>query len=188
MRVVFLGPPGAGKGTQAKLLAEDGGVPHLSTGDMLRAAKSAGTPVGMQAKEFMDRGVLAPDEVVDAIVSERLEQADARNGFILDGYPRTLAQAHTLGRLLADNAMPLTAVLSLDVDDEVLVARISARGEGRADDAPEVIQTRLDVYRENTAPLIHHYGAQGLLRRIDGNQTIDEVHEAVRAAMESQTA
>ena len=155
---------------------------------MLRAAIGAGNEVGQRAKAIMEAGALVPDEVVDAIVAERLRQADARNGFILDGYPRTLAQAHTLSRLLADNAMPLTAVLSLDVDDEVLVARIGARGEGRADDAPEVIQTRLDVYRKNTAPLIQHYGAQGLLRRIDGNQTIDAVHEAVRAAMESQTA
>ena len=188
MRIVFLGPPGAGKGTQAKRLADDRGLLHLSTGDMFREATAQNTPVGQQAKGYMERGELVPDEVVDALVKERLEQPDAARGFILDGYPRTLAQAHALSRLLAELDTPLTAVLSLDVADRVLVARITARAEGRADDLPEVILRRLEVYRDETEPLIAHYGAQGLLRRIDGGQTIDEVYAAVCAAMENQVA
>ena len=188
MRIVLLGPPGSGKGTQAAELVDRLKLTHLSTGDMLRAAIDQGTPVGLQAKVFMDRGDLAPDEMMDTIVAERLSQPDAKNGFILDGYPRTLAQATALSKLLADTAMPLNAVLLLEVPDDVLIARITSRGEGRADDAPDVIQVRLNNYRENTAPLIQHYGAQGLLRRIEGNQSIDEVYKAVGEATEGQPA
>jgi len=188
MRLVFLGPPGAGKGTQAERLAGARGVLHLSTGDMFREATASNSPVGLTAKAYMERGDLVPDEVVDALVKERLCQADAEGGFVLDGYPRTLAQAHALARLMAERKTPLTAVLSLDVADDVLVARLVARGQGRADDQPGVIRKRLEVYREETAPLIQHYGAQGLLRRINGDQAIDAVFDDVCAAVEDRTA
>ncbi|MHC4450235.1 MAG: adenylate kinase, partial [Planctomycetota bacterium] len=138
MRLVFLGPPGAGKGTQAQLLAEKQGLLHLSTGDMFRGAISRGTPTGLQAKSFMDRGQLVPDSVVDALVDERLKEQDARGGFLLDGYPRNLTQAEALEAMLATRGTPLTAVLYLDVADEILIARIAKRGQdsggARADD------------------------------------------------------
>lgn len=188
MRIVFLGPPGAGKGTQAVRLADEKGILHLSTGDMFRSAIAAETPVGLQAKAFMDRGELVPDEVVDALVAERLHEPDAVSGFILDGYPRTLSQAHALSRLLAEIGAPLTHVLYLDVEDAVLVARIAGRAEGRADDAREVVEKRLEVYREQTAPLVAHYGAQGYLRRIDGDQSIDAVYADVVASLEDPAA
>ncbi|MGH7161905.1 MAG: adenylate kinase [Planctomycetota bacterium] len=212
MRVVFLGPPGAGKGTQAKRLAERRGVPHLSTGDMLRGAVAEATPTGRQAKGHLDRGELVPDAVVDALVRERLAHGEVRRAFLLDGYPRNLAQARALSRVLADLAAPLSAVLYLEVDDEVLVPRSTGRRScpkcgavyhlvakpprkpgtcdacgaavvQRSDDREEVVRGRLRVYREETAPLVDHYGAQGLLRRVDGSRSMDEVARAVEQAV-----
>ena len=188
MRIVFLGPPGSGKGTQAAVLAERHGVPHLSTGDMLRSAVARGTPTGLRAKPLMEKGGLVPDEIVDALVEERLKEEDAGNGFLLDGYPRNLAQAEALSRLLEQLGRPLTAVVYLDVDDETLVIRISGRGGARPDDHEDVVRERLRVYREQTMPLIDHYAARDQLKRIDGRDTIEEVREAVRAAVEGNGA
>ena len=181
MRLILLGPPGAGKGTQAQRLVEKYGIVQLSTGDMLRAAVAAGTPVGLKAKEIMARGELVPDEVVVAIVADRIEQRDARNGFILDGFPRTTAQAEALERMLEKKDMTLDAVIELKVDEGILLERVQrrvtqmlARGEQvRADDNPEALKKRLDAYRAQTAPLVQYYGRTGLLRTIDGMAPIE---------------
>lgn len=183
MRVVFLGPPGSGKGTQAAAVAQARGVAHLSTGDMLRSARARGTPTGLLARGYMDRGELVPDEVVDALVGERLRELGNGAGFLLDGYPRNRSQAEALGRLLDGRGTALEAVLYLDVDDETIVARIRGRGEGRADDREEVVRERLRVYHAATAPLVEHYRRLGLLRRIDGKGTIADVRRAVFTAL-----
>jgi adenylate kinase len=183
MRLILLGPPGAGKGTQAQRLVEKYGIVQLSTGDMLRAAVAAGTPVGLKAKEIMARGELVPDEVVVAIVADRIEQRDARNGFILDGFPRTTAQAEALERMLARKGQALDAVIELKVDEDILlervqrrVAQMQARGEPvRADDNPEALKKRLDAYRAQTAPLVSYYRGTGLLRTVDGMAAIEDV-------------
>ena len=184
MRLVFLGPPGAGKGTQAKLLAEREGLLHLSTGDMFRSAIARGTPTGLQAKSFMDKGQLVPDTVVDALVEERLKEKDSQGGFLLDGYPRNLTQAEALEGMLATRGTPLDAVLYFEVPDAVLVERIVNRGlqsgGARPDDTAEVAAERLRVYHEHTAPLVEYYANAGLLRRIDGTRTIEEVQQAIR--------
>jgi len=187
MRLILLGPPGAGKGTQAQRLVEKYGIVQLSTGDMLRAAVAAGTPVGLKAKEIMARGELVPDEVVVAIVADRIEQRDARNGFILDGFPRTTAQAEALERMLEKKDMTLDAVIELKVDEGILLERVQrrvtqmlARGEQvRADDNPEALKKRLDAYRAQTAPLVQYYGRTGLLRTIDGMAPIEDVTVAI---------
>lgn len=187
MRLILLGPPGAGKGTQAQRLVEKYGIVQLSTGDMLRAAVAAGTPVGLKAKEIMARGELVPDEVVVAIVADRIEQRDARNGFILDGFPRTTAQAEALERMLEKKDMTLDAVIELKVDEGILLDRVQrrvtqmlARGEQvRADDNPEALKKRLDAYRAQTAPLVQYYGRSGLLRTIDGMAPIEDVTVAI---------
>jgi len=184
LRLVFLGPPGAGKGTQAKFLAEAKDLLHLSTGDMFRSAIARGTPTGLQAKSFMDKGQLVPDEVVDALVDERLKELDARKGFLLDGYPRNLSQVEALASMLAARGTPLTDVVYLDVPDDVLIERIRGRaaasGGARADDTEDVARERLRVYHEHTAPLVEHYERAGMLRRIDGNRSIEEVRIAVQ--------
>ena len=194
MRLVFLGPPGAGKGTQAKLLAESHSLLHLSTGDMFRSAIARGTPTGLKAKSYMDQGQLVPDDVVDALVDERLKDEDARSGFLLDGYPRNLTQVTALDGILATRGTPIDAVIYLDVPDEVLIERIRGRaasavggaGEGaRVDDSEEVARERLRVYHQHTAPLVDHYEAAGLLRRIDGTADIEGVRGAVDSALES---
>jgi adenylate kinase len=187
MRLILLGPPGAGKGTQAKNLVDKHGIIQLSTGDLLRAAAAAGTPVGLRAKETMARGELVPDDVVVAIVADRIAQPDAKNGFILDGFPRTVPQAEALDRMLHQKRLDLDAVIELRVDEEALLKRIqsrvaemTARGEPvRADDTPEALHKRLEAYRVQTAPLIAFYADKGTLRTVDGMAGIADVAEAI---------
>jgi adenylate kinase len=191
MRVVLLGPPGAGKGTQAKELVSKYGIVQLSTGDMLRAAVAAGTPVGLKAKDIMARGELVPDEVVVAIVSDRIDQPDARRGFILDGFPRTVPQAEALDRMLAKKGLRLDAVVELKVDPDILIRRIEHRVEQtklrgetlRADDNPEVLKQRLAAYQAQTAPLVEYYRRQGALRTVDGMASIEDVGAAIGRAL-----
>jgi adenylate kinase len=191
MRIVLLGPPGAGKGTQAKELVSKYGIVQLSTGDMLRAAVSAGTPVGLKAKDIMARGDLCPDEVVVQIVADRIEQPDARNGFILDGFPRTVPQAEALDRMLAKKKLRLDAVIELKVDPDILVRRIESRIEQmklrgeplRADDNPEVLKQRLTAYGVQTAPLVTYYKGRGALRTVDGMASISDVSAAINRAL-----
>jgi adenylate kinase len=191
MRLILLGPPGAGKGTQAQRLVEKHGIVQLSTGEMLRAAVKAGTPVGLKAKDIMARGDLVPDEVVVGIVSDRIDQQDAKNGFILDGFPRTVPQAEALDRMLAAKGLDLEAVIELKVDEQALLDRIAtrigqmrARGEKvRPDDNPESLKTRLHAYRVQTAPLLDYYGKKGLLRSVDGMAPIDAVAAAIDRAL-----
>lgn len=191
MRLILLGPPGAGKGTQAQRLVAKHGIVQLSTGDMLRAAVAAGTPVGQRAKDIMARGELVPDEVVVAIIEDRIEQPDARKGFILDGFPRTVAQAEALERLLERKGLKLDAVIELKVDDgallkriETRVAQMQARGETvRPDDNPEALKKRLDAYHAQTAPLSAHYRSKGMLKVTDGMASIDEVTQAIDALL-----
>jgi adenylate kinase len=187
MRLVLLGPPGAGKGTQGDRLIERHGIVRLSTGDMLRAAVKAETPVGLKAKDIMARGELVSDEIVIGIIDDRLKESDVQNGFILDGFPRTVAQAEALDRLLAAKGIKLDAVVELKVDEGILLQRIetriaemTARGEAiRADDNPESLKKRLDAYRVQTAPLSAYYAKKGTLQEIDGMVSIDAVTAAI---------
>lgn len=188
MRLILLGPPGAGKGTQAQLLIEAYGIPQLSTGDILRGAIAAGTPLGLTAKSVMDRGDLVSDDIVNGIVSQRLDQDDCKSGFILDGFPRTIPQAEALHAMLAEKGMALDAVVALEADEETLVERVVNRGKlsggARADDTEEVIRNRLKVYNEQTAPLVTFYENKGVLKRVDGLQSIENVAAAIKAAIE----
>lgn len=185
MRLVLLGPPGSGKGTQAARLKETLQVPHISTGDLLRAEVAAGTPLGLQAKEVMARGELVSDDILLGMLRSRLGQPDAAKGFILDGYPRNLAQADALTRLLAEIEQPLDAVVQLDVATELLVERIAgrAKAEGREDDNPESVRKRLQVYNDSTAPVIGFYAQRGTLARVDGVGSLDEVLERITRAI-----
>ncbi len=183
MILIFLGPPGAGKGTQAKRIAATYKIPQLSTGDMLRAAVAAGTPVGKQAKKVIDAGQLVSDEIVAGIVADRIDETDCEKGFLLDGFPRTLAQAEMLDKILQDRDRSLTTVLLLKVDEDALLARLRNRieetmkagGEVRSDDNVETFTKRLRVYKEQTAPLIPFYEEKGVLRVVDGMGSIDAV-------------
>ncbi len=182
-RLILLGPPGAGKGTQAERLVAAYGIPQLSTGDMLRAAVAAGTETGLKAKAVMDAGELVSDIIVNAIVAERLSHADCKEGFILDGYPRTLAQADAIGEMLQSMNRPLDLVIELVVDDKALVGRIMKRAEEtaakglpvRKDDNPAVFEERLREYYKKTAPLTGYYYAKGMLRVVDGMASMDNV-------------
>jgi adenylate kinase len=184
-RILLLGAPGAGKGTQAATLVDRLGVPHISTGDMLRAAVSAGTPVGLQAKAVMDSGELVSDEIVIGIAEERLSEADAKQGFILDGFPRTLAQAKALDELLAKLGTPLEGCIALSVDEEAVVKRLLKRAEleGRSDDNEETIRERMRVYNDQTAPLLEFYGGKGLVVDIPGMGSVEDVSRAIEEAL-----
>ena len=215
MRVAFLGPPGAGKGTQARDLAGQWSVPHIATGDMLREAVAAGTPLGREARTYMDRGALVPDAVIIGMIAERLRQRDARSGFLLDGFPRTIPQAEGLERLLKELGQPLGRVIYFDVAEPELIRRLTGRrvcsrcghsfhavsnpprqadvcdacgGElvQRADDSEATVRKRLTVYRTETAPLLDWYAGKGLLAKVKGEGTIDDVTGRVRAAAEAR--
>ncbi len=212
LNLILLGPPGAGKGTQAERLVEDFDLPYYATGDILRRAVKDGTELGREAKQFMDRGDLVPDELICAVIVERIDSAEALDGFLLDGFPRTLPQAEALEQALEPLGRRLTAVLDVDVDDAEVVRRLSGRRvceknghpyhvdfdppknpgfcdqDGspliqRDDDREETIKHRLEVFHDQTEPLVEHYEAKGLLRRFDGSRSPDEVHAHIRATL-----
>ena len=188
MNLILFGPPGAGKGTQAKILQDEWSLPQLSTGDMLRAAIAAGTELGKRCKAIMDRGDLVPDEVVVGIIAERLDKPDCAKGAVFDGFPRTIAQAQALDRMLAGRGSRIDAVIELKVDDEAMVGRMETRvkenpGSARADDNAETMRNRLGVYHKNTAPLLDYYRAQGKLASVDGMAPILKVAAAIRSAL-----
>jgi adenylate kinase len=191
VRLILLGPPGAGKGTQATRLVEKYGIPQLSTGDMLRAAVAAGTPVGLKAKAVMESGGLVSDEIVVGIIRDRIAEADAKKGFILDGFPRTVAQAEALDAMLKSEGLKLDAVIELVVDQSKLVARIvnraaEAKAAGqpvRKDDDPEVFKTRLEAYNRDTAVVAPYYEKGGKLTKIDGMQSVDAVSAAIAGVL-----
>lgn len=215
MNILFMGPPGAGKGTQAEKVTETFGIPHISTGDAFRLAMKEGTPLGRKAKEYVDQGLLVPDDVTNGIVRERLRQDDCQNGFLLDGYPRTIPQAEALDGMLAEMGKRLEHVINLKVDRSLLLARLTGRRickacgatyhmvfhppkrEGvcdkcagelfqRSDDTEEKVGTRLDEYTNKTAPLLDYYREKGLLREVDGEQDIDRVTAAIAAILRRQ--
>lgn len=206
MNLVLLGAPGAGKGTQSQFLIDEFGIPHISTGDILRAAVKNGTPLGVKAKSYMDAGELVPDDLIIDLMKERLAESDAANGFILDGFPRTTTQAAALDTALAADGRRIDHAIAVIVPDDVIVERLSSRrvcrlcgytgtaqdtvcpqcgGEmyQRDDDKPETIQNRLSVYEKSTAPLINYYAGAGVLDEIDGNRPVDEVYADVKAAI-----
>ncbi len=215
MNIVFLGPPGAGKGTQAKILIERCGIPQISTGDMLREHRAKGTELGKKAQEYMDKGQLVPDEIILGMVKERLSQPDCQKGFILDGFPRTVAQAEALDKLLSEMGKKLDFALALIVPDDLLVERLTGRRtckncgmmyhikykppkvEGkcdvcggelyqRPDDNEETVRNRLKVYHEQTAPLIEYYKKKGILREIDGSKSIEEITQQIISILEGK--
>jgi len=183
VNLVLFGPPGAGKGTQSKILTEKRGLPQLSTGDMLRAAIEAGTPLGLACKALMAKGELVPDETVIGIIADRYDQPDAANGAVFDGFPRTIAQAQALDKMLAERGRKIDLVLELKVDDAVLLSRVEARikagGVLRSDDTPETLAHRLGVYYKNTAPLLEYYRGQGKLQSIDGMAPVEAVTDEI---------
>jgi len=185
MRIVLLGPPGSGKGTQAAMLKESLDVPHISTGDLLRAAVAAGTTLGRQAKAAMDAGELVSDELMLGLIEERMGADDVAGGYILDGYPRNLSQARALDVVLERIGMPVDNALSLVVDEEQIVQRLAKRSEqeGRSDDNEQVVRNRLAVYREQTAPVTGYYAEKGLLSEVDGVGSIETINQRLRSAL-----
>ena len=212
LNLILLGPPGAGKGTQAERLVADFDLPYYATGDILRAAVKDGTDLGKEAKEYMDRGDLVPDDLICRVIMERIDKPEAADGFLLDGFPRTKGQAKVLDNALDERGRPLTAALLIDVDDDIVIKRLSGRRvcsknghnyhvdfdppkhEGvcdqdgsrliqRDDDKPETIKHRLDVYHEQTKPLVEHYENAGVLKRFDGARSPTDVHDHIRAAL-----
>ena len=185
MRIVLMGPPGAGKGTQAVLIAEHLGIPHVSTGEIFRANVGQGTALGVEAKKYMDGGEYVPDSVTNAMVADRLTQEDAANGFLLDGYPRTVAQVHALNAMLADSGVALDKAVEITADTDEVVARLlnRAQEQGRADDTEDVIRRRMEIYAEQTAPLTDLYRDQGILLQVDGMGSVDEVAGRLLAAL-----
>jgi adenylate kinase len=187
MNIILLGPPGAGKGTQAQVLVEEHGLVQLSTGDMLRAAVASGSELGQEAKAVMDAGKLMPDEIMVQIISDRISEPDCANGFILDGFPRTTAQAEVLDKMLAEKGLPLDHVIEISVDDTILIDRINARvaqtpeAERRDDDNAETLKHRLEVYHEQTAPILPYYEGRGMLKKVDGMKSIEEVSKQIGA-------
>jgi adenylate kinase len=182
MRLVFIGPPGAGKGTQAAKMIEKYKLAHLSTGDMLRAARDAKTAVGLEADKYMSAGMLAPDNIILDIIADRLKQSDCKKGYLLDGFPRTIAQAEALDAMLAQKRTPLDVVLELKVPEEELFKRLA--GRGRADDTPEVIRQRLVAYRKQTEPLLAYYTGRGLLKSIDGLGSVEEIFDRAKTVLD----
>lgn len=187
MNIILLGPPGAGKGTQAQRLEQEYGLKQISTGDMLRAEMAAGTPLGLNVKSIVESGQFVPDPVMIDLIKSRTLQGDCANGFILDGFPRTESQAEALDAMLASRDMKIDAVLLLEVDAEQIVARLAERrapdGSRRADDEPDTVRRRIQVYRDQTAPILPYYENAGRLRRIDGMQNVETVHQAIVAAL-----
>lgn len=187
MNIILLGPPGAGKGTQAKVLVDGQGLVQLSTGDMLRAAVASGSELGQEAKSVMDAGKLMPDDIMVQIISDRISEPDCANGFILDGFPRTTAQAEALDTMLAEKGLPLDHVIEISVNDSVLIDRINTRvaqtpeAERRDDDNAETLKHRLEVYHEQTAPILPYYESRGMLKKVDGMTPIDEVSKQIEA-------
>jgi len=186
-RLIFLGPPGSGKGTQAAQLANNEQIPHISTGELLRKAVADKTPLGLKVKSYLDEGELVPDKVVLDLVRERLSKQDARSGWILDGFPRNVAQAEFLDKLLREVGQWTDWAIAMEVPDDVIVDRLRERGrkEGRSDDSEETIRHRLEVYREKTAPLIDFYRARGQLKSVNGNQPISAVTASLKQAIAS---
>lgn len=185
MRIVLLGAPGSGKGTQAALLFEHLKLPHISTGELLRSAAANGTELGLRAKSIIERGDLVPDEIMLGIIEQRLSQADVANGFILDGYPRNVEQAKSLDVVLARLNAPLDEAIQIDVDPEAIIKRIARRAEqeGRADDSEAVVRNRMQIYQEKTAPVIDYYARKGLLTRVMGSGTIEDVLQRILSAI-----
>lgn len=186
MNLVLFGPPGAGKGTQAKFLQEKRGLPQLSTGEMLRAAVAAGTPLGKQVEAVLAQGDLVPDEIVIRIIAERYDQPDCARGAVFDGFPRTIPQAEALDAMLAERKREIDLVIELKVDESILLARVEQRiksGQSRTDDNPESLKKRLAVYRRDTAPLLEYYRRQGKLETVDGMAPVDEVTKAISVAI-----
>ena len=182
MRIVFIGPPGAGKGTQAEKIIAKYKPAHLSTGDMLRAARDAKTEIGLQAEKYMSSGQLVPDEVVIGVIADRLKKDDCKAGYLLDGFPRTIAQAEALDKMLAASGTPLDVVLELKVPDDELFTRLAKRG--RADDNPATIKERIAVYNKQTSPLLEYYAKKGLLKTIEGLGTVEEIFMRIEKVLD----
>ena len=180
MRIIIFGPPGAGKGTQAKLISEEYNIPHLSTGEIFRSAIKNETKLGKEVKSILDSGDLVPDEKVVALVEEELKDSKYDDGYILDGFPRTIPQAEAFDRLLGKKGKKLDALIRLEVPQVELINRILTRGEGRTDDTPEKIKTRLQVYREETQPVLNHYKKQNIVEEVDGMGSIEEIFSRIK--------